>query len=1225
MNAPLDSKRLEQVTLDDKYTLLAGTAFMTGTQALVRLPMLQRERDALAGKNTAGYISGYRGSPLGGYDQSLAKAKKHLEASHIKFQPGVNEDLAATAIWGTQQTGLFPDAKYDGVFGIWYGKGPGVDRCGDVFKHANMAGTSAWGGVLALAGDDHGAKSSTTAHQSEQIFIAVSTPVFYPASVQDILDYGIHGWAMSRYASLWSGIKCVTDIVESGATVELDPARVQVVIPNDVEMPPGGLSIRLSEHQFVAEENRLLNYKLPAVKAYIRANKLNRIEWREAAGVKPTIGIVSAGKAYRDLRQALADLGIDEKAAAAHGFRLYKLAVTWPLEETGVREFAAGLAEIFVVEEKRPMIEGQIKEMLYGEPNAPRVLGKQDPQGQTLLPLHGETTPSMIARALASRIAQNLPGDGMRERIAARLSYLDMKEGALAKSGMIAARQPYFCSGCPHNTSTRVPEGSRALAGIGCHYMAQWMDRNTSTFTHMGAEGMTWVGHAPFTSEQHVFINLGDGTYFHSGLLAIRAAASSGVNATYKILYNDAVAMTGGQRHDGNLNPPTISRQIHAEGVTPIVVVTDEPDKYPAGTHWAPGVTIRHRDELEQVQKELRETKGISAIIYDQTCASEKRRRRKKNEFPDPAKRAFINELVCEGCGDCSVQSNCISVEPLETEFGRKRKINQSSCNKDYSCVKGFCPSFVTVEGGQVRKPKKASAVASANATGFPDFPAPAIPSVAEPYGILVNGIGGTGVITIGQILAVAAHLEGKGASVLDMSGLAQKGGPVMSHVWIAGHADAIHTTRIGIGAANLVIGCDLIVTASKDALQRMDESRTRVVANSTNAPTAAFVKNPNWQFPEGALENEIQAAAGTANTVFVESNRIAVALMGDAIATNMFMLGYAFQKGWVPVGESALMKAIELNGVSIDFNKRAFNWGRYAAHDPAAVEKVATPAQVISIAPANAMSRNVDEAIAKRVEFLTGYQDAAYALQYSDFVAEVRAAEAAKVGGTRLTEVVARYLFKLMAYKDEYEVARLYTDAAFMTKVNEQFEGGFKLKFHLAPPLFARRDAKGELVKKEYGSWMMGAFQLLAALKGLRGGALDIFGYTAERKMERALIGKYRETVRGLTGTLSAATWTTRWRLPRCRRKFAATATSRSAISRLRRRSRRNCCKRCAARRRRRPRRHRTAYPGLRNPRRPAGRRGRFRASLRVAHDRQVVVCFGLLAPDLPMHAEFQ
>ena len=692
MNAPVDPKLLETVSLEDKYTLDAGTAFMTGTQALVRLPMLQRKRDLAAGHNTAGFISGYRGSPLGGYDQSLAKAKKHLKEHHVVFQPGVNEDLAATSIWGTQQVNLFQGAKYDGVFGIWYGKGPGVDRCGDVFKHANMAGTSPLGGVLALAGDDHGAKSSTTAHQSEQIFVACSTPIFYPASVQDILDHGVHGIAMSRYASLWSGVKCVTDIVESGATVDLAAGRIVPVIPADFELPPGGLSIRFNFIDFLGEEARLLNYKLPAVKAYVRANQLNKVLWREASGVKPTLGLASAGKAYADLRQALADLGIHEKLAADLGLRLYKIAVTWPLEDTGVREFAQGLDEIFVVEEKRPLIESQMKEILFGASRAPRITGKVGDDGQALLPMHGELTPSMIARALVARLLP-LIGADLRARLEARIAYLDAREGVVARAVPIAVRTPYFCSGCPHNTSTRVPEGSRALAGIGCHYMAQWMDRETSTFTHMGAEGVTWAGAAHFTDEKHVFVNIGDGTYFHSGLLAIRAAVSSKVNATYKVLFNDAVAMTGGQRHDGPLNPWLISQQLHAEGVTPIMVVTDEPEKYPSGTAWAPGTTVHHRDQLDAVQKQLREMPGISAVIYDQTCASEKRRRRKIGEFPDPARRAFINDAVCEGCGDCSDKSNCISVEPLETEFGRKRKINQSSCNKDYSCVNGFAPA----------------------------------------------------------------------------------------------------------------------------------------------------------------------------------------------------------------------------------------------------------------------------------------------------------------------------------------------------------------------------------------------------------------------------------------------------------------------------------------------------------------------------------------------------
>ena len=1129
MNAPVDPKLLESVSLDDKYTHDSGTTFMTGTQALVRLPMLQRKRDLAAGKNTAGFISGYRGSPLGGYDQSLAKAKKHLKEHHVVFQPGVNEDLAATSIWGTQQVNMFAGANYDGVFGIWYGKGPGVDRCGDVFKHANMAGTSPWGGVLALAGDDHGAKSSTTAHQSEQILIAVSTPIFYPASVQDILDYGVHGIAMSRYASLWSGIKCVTDIVESGATVDLTASRITPIIPTDFEMPPGGLSIRFNFIDFLGEEARLLNYKLPAVKAYIRANKLNRVLWREATGVKPTLGLASAGKAYADLRQALADLGINEKVAAELGLRLFKIAVTWPLEETGVRDFAAGLSEVFTVEEKRPLIESQMKEILYGLPGAPRVTGKIDEAGQPLLPLHGELTPSLIARAVVSRLLPLAPAE-LRAKLEARIAFLDAREGAVAKSIPVAVRTPYFCSGCPHNTSTKVPEGSRALAGIGCHYMAQWMDRETSTFTHMGAEGVTWAGAAHFTSEKHVFINLGDGTYFHSGLLAIRAAVSSKVNATYKVLFNDAVAMTGGQRHDGPLNPWLISQQLHAEGVAPIIVVTDEPDKYAAGTAWAPGVTVRHREELDAVQKELREMPGISAMIYDQTCASEKRRRRKIGQFPDPAKRAFINDAVCEGCGDCSVKSNCISVEPLETELGRKRKINQSACNKDYSCVTGFCPSFVTVEGGGLKKPVKpaASAKAGADATAIPALPAPVIPALEQPFNILVTGIGGTGVITIGQIVAVAAHIEGKSAQVLDMSGLAQKGGQVTSHVQIAASADDLHATRVGTAAADLVVGADLVVTAGKDVLSRVGAGRTRVLVNSTLSPTSAFVKDPNWKMPIGALEEALIEAAGADAVSLVPANRIATALMGDAIATNMFMLGYAFQKGTIPVGEAALMRAVELNGVAIDFNKKAFDWGRYAAVDAAAVERIATPAQVVTLTPRkpadSGFSRNLEELVAKRVEFLTAYQNAAYAKQYSDFVEEVRVAEAAKVGGTRLAEAVARYYFKLMAYKDEYEVARLYTDPAFMEKIRAQFEGDYQLKFYLAPPMFAKRDNNGELVKKQYGPWMFKAFGLLAKLKGLRGTAFDVFGGTEERRTERALIAEYRSTVAGLLGSLSKA-----------------------------------------------------------------------------------------------------
>jgi indolepyruvate ferredoxin oxidoreductase len=1151
MNAPLTSGQrqlLENISLDDKFTLERGRAFITGTQALIRVAIMQRQRDVKAGLNTAGYITGYRGSPLGNVDMTAMKAEKYLNAHHVKFHPGMNEDLAATAVWGTQQVNLFPDAKYDGVFSMWYGKGPGVDRCGDVFKHANMAGTDKNGGVLVLAGDDHAAKSSTTAHQSEHILKACGIPVLYPSSVQEYLDYGLHGWALSRYTGLWVAMKCVTDIVESGASVDLDPERVQIALPTDFELPPGGLNIRYPD-AVLEQEARMNNFKWYAALAYVRANKLNQIIWDSPHA---RIGIITAGKSYLDTRQALADLGIDEHVARDIGIRLYKIGMTWPLEAEGVRQFAQGLDEILVVEEKRQILEYQLKEELYNwrDDVRPRVVGKFDDTGEWsgnhreghgnwLLPATYELNPAQIARAIATRISKYFSGHPIEQRVKERIAYLEAKEAVLkvgsARPDPNKDRIPHFCSGCPHNTSTKVPEGSRALAGIGCHYMVLWMDRQTSTFTHMGAEGVTWVGHAPFTNEKHVFANLGDGTYFHSGLLAIRAAVAAKVNMTYKILYNDAVAMTGGQHVDGPLDPAMISRQIAAEGVTPIVVVTDEPEKYPAGVNWAPGVTIRHRDELDAVQKEMREVQGVSAIIYDQTCASEKRRRRKKigkdgkPGYPDPAKRAVINEAVCEGCGDCSVTSNCLSVEPLETEFGRKRQINQSSCNKDFSCVNGFCPSFVTVEGGQLRKPKKAAVSDDAGAIKLPilqgsQLPQPVLPSTVEPFGILVTGIGGTGVVTVGQILAMAAHLEGKGCSVLDMSGLAQKGGPVMSHVRLADHPEDIHSTRVGTGAADLVIGCDVIVTASRDALSRMGEGRTYAAVNSTGAPTAAFVKNPDWKFPGTAAESDIGTACGKERVDFVDAGKVATALMGDNIATNMFMLGYVWQKGWVPLSEAAVIKAIELNGVSVEFNRQAFTWGRNAAHDWAAVERLArlndTAAQVIEFK----RTPSLDEVIEKRVAFLTSYQDAAYARQYSDFIDTVRAAERKVVDQKplRLTEAVARYLFKLMAYKDEYEVARLHADTAFRTKIDRMFEGDYKIRFHLAPPLLARRDANGHLIKQEFGPWMMKAFSTLARFKFLRGTLLDPFGHSAERKTERALIGQYKETVARLLPNLS-------------------------------------------------------------------------------------------------------
>ncbi|MBC7452467.1 MAG: indolepyruvate ferredoxin oxidoreductase family protein [Massilia sp.] len=1139
MNAPLERSQLgpqpsqpsHAISLDDKWTLERGRAFMTGTQALIRLPMMQRARDLAAGLNTAGYITGYRGSPVTSVDMTAVKAKKHLDAHHVTFHPGINEDLAATAVWGTQQTNLFKDAKYDGVFSMWYGKGPGVDRCGDVFKHANAAGSAKFGGVVVLAGDDHAAKSSSTAHQSDHILDACGIPVLYPASVQEYIDYGLHAWAMSRYTGLWVSMKCVTDIIESGAVIDFDPDRVQIVTPTDFVLPADGLNIRWPD-TVLDMEVRMNSFKWYAALAYARANKLNNIIWDSP---RAKIGIITAGKSYLDTRQALADLGIDEQAACDIGIRLYKIGMTWPLESEGVHAFARGLDEILVVEEKRQILEYALKEELYNLPDGqrPRVVGKFDDTGEWsnkggtghgnwLLPATYELNPALIARAIASRISHYCAGHPVEQRVKERIAFLEAKELVLqsvgSKPNLALDRTPYFCSRCPHNTSTKVPEGSRALAGIGCHYMVLWMDRETSTFTHMGAEGVTWVGQAPFTNEKHVFTNLGDGTYFHSGILAIRAAVAAKVNITYKILFNDAVAMTGGQEFDGPLDPGMISRQIAAEGVGPIIVVTDEPDKYPDDYKWAEGVTVRHRAELMDVQRELRDQPGVSAMIYDQTCASEKRRRRKRHEYPDPAKRAVINEAVCEGCGDCSVQSNCLSVEPLETELGRKRQINQSSCNKDFSCVTGFCPSFVTVEGGALRKPKKASA-ASANDVAPPVLPTPALPSTAQPYGILITGIGGTGVVTVGQILAMAAHVEGKGAIVLDMSGLAQKGGPVMSHVRLADQQADLHSTRVGTGSADLVIGCDLIVTASRDALSRMGEKRTFAMINSTGSSTAAFVKNPDWQFPGASSQAEIVKACGVDHVAFVDAGRIATALMGDSIATNMFMLGYAWQNGRVPLLEASILQAIDLNGVAVGFNKAAFAWGRSAAHDLPALVKMVTPAQVIEFK----RTQTLDDIVKRRVALLTAYQDGAYAQQYQGFVDTVRAAEATLDKGTRQSEAVARYFYKLMAYKDEYEVARLYTDGAFKEKIAAMFEGDITLKFHLAPPLFAKHDKEGHLIKQEFGPWMMKAFGVLAKLKGLRGGAFDVFGYSAERKMERALIDDYRNSVAGLLAGLSA------------------------------------------------------------------------------------------------------
>jgi indolepyruvate ferredoxin oxidoreductase len=1134
MNAPLPEhirKALETVTLDDKYSLDYGRAFMSGVQALVKLPMLQRLRDAQQGKNTAGFISGYRGSPLGGYDQALWKAEKFLKAQNIVFQPGVNEELAATAIWGTQQLGFTqPEThKFDGVFGIWYGKGPGVDRTSDVFKHANLAGTTPWGGVIAVAGDDHVAKSSTAAHQSDHIFKACGLPVFFPASVQEILDLGIHAFAMSRFSGVWAGMKTIQEIVESSATAMIDPDRVEIRIPTDFQMPPGGVHIRWPDTA-LEQEARLFDYKWYAALAYIRANRLN---YNAIEGPNDRFGLIASGKAYNDTRQALLDLGLDDDTCRRLGIRLHKVGVVWPLEAQITREFAQGLREILVVEEKRQVIEYQLKEELYNwRPDVrPTVVGKftdvegdysggewsmPNPTANTLLRANADLSPALIARAIAQRLKKIGLDADTAARLDTQLAILEAKERSMQTLEVKGDRAPWFCSGCPHNTSTVVPEGSRAMAGIGCHFMATWMDRATIGFTQMGGEGVPWVGQQPFTTEKHVFANLGDGTYFHSGLLAIRQSIAAGVNITYKILYNDAVAMTGGQqvgeRPEGH-SVIQIAHSLMAEGVTREVIVTDQPEKYTVAK-LPPGVGVHHRDELDRIQREFREIPGTTAIIYDQTCATEKRRRRKRGTMIDPAVRVVINDLVCEGCGDCGVQSNCLSVEPLETEFGRKRTINQSTCNKDTSCLKGFCPSFVTVEGGKLKGKAKSSAPLPYGV----ELPEPALPVMQGAWGIVVAGVGGTGVITIGQLLGMAAHIEGKGIVTQDAAGLAQKGGATWSHVLIADRADDIRTTRVSMAGADLVIGCDPIVAAGKETVLRMREGRTHVALNAHSAPTAAFVKNANWVNPADACAAEIVNAVGAQAVSAFNADAAATKLMGDSIYTNPMMLGYAWQKGWIPLGRESLMRAIELNGVAIDNNKAAFEWGRRAAHEWASVEKLLAPAQVIEFKK----RETLETLVARRREFLTAYQDRAYADAYAAFVERVRQAEA-PLGKTTLSEAVARYLFKLMAYKDEYEVARLHTETGFREKIAAMFEGDYKVNYHLAPPLTARRNDKGELQKKKFGPAMHLAFRVLSRLRGLRGTPFDIFGRTGERKAERALIVEYRASVEQVLAGLDA------------------------------------------------------------------------------------------------------
>jgi indolepyruvate ferredoxin oxidoreductase len=1103
---------LRTVSLDDKYDLLNTHVLVTGYHALIRALLMQKERDRRAGLNTAGFVTGYRGSPLGGLDQQMMRAQRHLAAADIKFQAGINEELAATALWGSQQAELRGEGKFDGVFGMWYGKGPGVDRSGDVFRHANLAGTSKHGGVLALMGDDHTAESSTTAHQSEFHFVDVMMPILNPAGVQEIVDYAQYGWALSRFAGVWSALKCMHETVESTGVIDGSLDRIQIVTPTDFAMPDGGLNIRLVD-TILGQEARLHDFKRDAMLAFVRANKINRMI--TSGGRSPRMGIVTTGKSYLDVRQALDELGLDEVKCNEIGLRIFKIGCPWPIARQDLADFAAGLDIIMVVEEKRSLIEVQVREELYGTANQPVCVGKKDEQGNWLFPVKGALDANDVAIAIGERLLRF----GGNEELSVAVAKLKSAQHSLAETTDIAQRIPYFCSGCPHNTSTRVPEGSRAYAGIGCHYMAQWMERKTLGFTQMGGEGANWIGEAPFSNRGHVFQNIGDGTYNHSGYLAIRAAIASGVTMTYKILFNDAVAMTGGQANDGGLTVPQIAAQVAAEGAKRVVVVTDEPWKYPKETEWPKGLSIHHRDDLDAVQRELATLPGVTVLIYDQTCAAEKRRRRKRGAFPDPDKRVVINDLVCEGCGDCGQKSNCVSVQPLTTEWGRKRIIDQSSCNKDYSCIKGFCPSFVTVHGAKLKKGESVAEPAH-----WAALPEPPHPLANHPYSIIVTGVGGTGIVTLGAVLGMAAHLEGKGVGIIDMAGLAQKGGAVYSHIRIANTPDDIHAIRVAAGGADLVLGGDIVVVGNKKVLSAIKPGNTRVVVNTAEFLPGDFTRNPDYSLPTERLKRGIAGAAGIGNSHFVDASRLAVALLGNSIGANMFMLGYAYQLGALPVSGEALEKAIELNGEAVAMNIAAFRYGRRAAADPAAVQALVAPPQQQN--DSLNLSQSFEEIVARRERFLTAYQSRRYARRYRALVDKVVQAESDKAPGmSGLGEAVARYLFKLMAYKDEYEVARLYTDTGLVERLKAQFDGDLRFEFHLAPPLLAKPDPRtGEPKKMSFGPWMLRLFGILKNFRILRGTPLDPFGYSAERRTERQLIADYRALLETIVAELTPA-----------------------------------------------------------------------------------------------------
>ncbi|MBI4013925.1 MAG: indolepyruvate ferredoxin oxidoreductase family protein [Candidatus Rokubacteria bacterium] len=1116
----------EELSLDAKYRLERGRVFLSGIQALVRLPLDQHRADTRRGLDTATLICGYRGSPLGGFDLTLERNAALLREHQVLFISGVNEDLGATAVFGSQLAHLFPKPKHDGVLGMWYGKAPGVDRSGDIFKHANFAGVGRYGGVLALAGDDPQAKSSTLPTHSEVAFYDALMPVLFPGNVQDILDLGRLGFELSRYAGLWVGFKIVTDVADGVGTAEVAPDRIVVRDPGFLYE---GRPWERGEPQLtlppltLAMEREIHYGRLEAARGFAAANGLNRIT---VATPEAWLGIVAAGKAYDDLRQALADLGLDEAALRRYGIRLLKLGMLFPLEPGIVREFARGLEELLVVEEKRGFAELLIRDVLYDLAAHPRVVGKRDEQGRPLVPADGELDADAIARIVGGRLEPRVALDSVRVRLAVLEAVRERH------APPILTRQPFFCSGCPHNRSTVVPEGSFAAAGIGCHGLALAMDRHVVGITQMGGEGVQWVGLAPFTETPHLFQQLGDGTFFHSGSLAIRQAVAAGTHITFKILYNSAVAMTGGQDAAGAVPVPELTRQLDAEGVRRILVLTDEPEKYPRDARWAPGVVVWHRDRLDEAQRVLREIPGVTALVYDQRCAAEKRRLRKRGKLADPAMRVVVNEAVCEGCGDCGTKSNCLSVHPVETEFGRKTQIHQSSCNKDYSCLLGDCPSFLTVvPGGEPGRPptnrRKLYRV---------DQPLPEpVLRVRRDASVFLMGIGGTGVVTVNQILGTAALLEGRHVIGLDQTGLSQKGGPVVSHLKLADRP-ADRASKVGAADADAYLGFDLLVAAAPQNLALARPDATIAVVSTTQMPTGAMVASPDVAFPDPqGLLGAINRVTRKDENVFVDALGLAEALFGDHMAANMIVLGAACQAGAIPVSAAALEQAIALNAVAVETNTHAFRVGRLLVAEPRWLGTVRRHrAGAVEVAPVlEEGARGLVDSVGAtgelrrlleiRVPELCAYQDARYAAEYAAFVTRVADAERGAVpGATRLAEAVARFLFKLMSYKDEYEVARLHIVPEMAASLAAEFGGPVRVHYHLHPPILR---ALGWKRKVALGSWVEPVFRLLVRVRRLRGTAFDPFGYARVRRLERALVGEYRRMVEQALADLSPAT----------------------------------------------------------------------------------------------------